>query len=353
MRREAGGRVWRAIRLWADGRRKASGPFAGGSAWRRGIAFPPPVIPSTVRLSVPPPRTAFTPARPARPGDAHAPSARPPALAPRLPADRRARPGRPHAPAIAPRRGRGRHPLLDEVGDPRLPRRRPAAPGHVRPQAGRAQGVRRPLEAGRHQRARHPNLRSAAAARQDHGQARDRPLARRQPGRARRRAGVQRPAPRQALGRRPVPAVRLGGGEAARPGRPGRAAVREPLLPLHARAVQRARPRLPRPRPRPVPPHRPGPRRHDPPRRHRRSPRRPQGAAPRLRRLPPRGRRERGREGDGRVHRTGVRAFDLVAPGRGARPVQGRPEGGGALRHGRPDECSWTTTAPRGCRRAC
>ena len=52
--------------------------------------------------------------------------------------------------------GRGSRgpPVLAEIGDPDLPGRRAAASGHVRPEAQRAQGNRRPLAADRDQRAR-------------------------------------------------------------------------------------------------------------------------------------------------------------------------------------------------------
>ena len=75
------------------------------------------------------------------------------------------------------------------------------------------------MEADRHERHRHPDLRGVSAARPDHGQARDRPLARRQPGRSRRDPGLQRPPPEEADADRRLAAVRLGGREAARPGR--------------------------------------------------------------------------------------------------------------------------------------
>ena len=58
------------------------------------------------------------------------------------------------------------------------------------------------MEADRDQRHRHPDLRGAAAAGPDHGQARRRPLAGRQPGRPRRHPGLQRPPP--AASRRPA-----------------------------------------------------------------------------------------------------------------------------------------------------
>ena len=138
---------------------------------------------------------------------------------PRLPQDRRPRARRPHPAEPAAGRARPRHPVVAQVGHPHLPGRRAAAPGHVRPQARRPEGSRRPVEADRDQRHRHPDLRGPAPAREDHGQARRRPLARRQPGRPRRDPGLQRPPPAQADARRRLAAVRLRGGEAAGRGR--------------------------------------------------------------------------------------------------------------------------------------
>ena len=188
---------------------------------------------------------------------------------PRVPQDRCAGARWPHPAGPTPGRGSRRRPLVPQVGHPDLPRRRAAAPGPVRPQARRAEGSRRAVEADPDQRDRHPDLRGPAAPGEDHGQARPRPVAGRQPGRPRRHPGVQRAPPAQADARRRVAAVRLGGGETPGGDRPRRAAVRQPVLHLHARPVQRARSRLPRPRARPVPRDGPDPRRHGSQRRRR------------------------------------------------------------------------------------
>ena len=63
------------------------------------------------------------------------------------------------------------------------PARRSAAPGHVGPQAGRPARDPRRVQADRHQRARHRDLRALPAHRRDDGQVRRHPLA----GRLRRR----------------------------------------------------------------------------------------------------------------------------------------------------------------------
>ena len=161
--------------------------------------------------------------------------------------DRLARRRRADPAAAAPGRGGRRHSLLAEVGDPDLPGRRPAAPGHVRPEAGRAEGDRRPLAADRHQRPRHPDLRGLPAPGADHGQA----------GRSSARWSATRPtttpsrcstattrASRPPSGGWP----QFGSAVAKVQGPVDRrhAAVHQPVLHLHARPLQRAGPRLPR-----------------------------------------------------------------------------------------------------------
>ena len=134
---------------------------------------------------------------------------------------------------------------------------------------------------------------------------------------------------------------------------PAVAAVRQPVLHLHARPVQRAGPRLPRAVVRPLPPDRPDARRHGAARHHRGSARRPQDLAPELRRPAPRRRRHRHDGRHGPLHRAGVRAAHLVAAGRGPRSVARKTRASSIATAPATRRSSWTATAPRACRRAC
>ena len=100
--------------------------------------------------------------RPHHPDPMSAPMLHPSCLSRRgFSENRRLGHGRADPAAVAAGRGVGGHPLVAEVGHPHLPGRRAAAPGHVRPEARRPEEIAGPWKPIADQRHRHPDLRGA------------------------------------------------------------------------------------------------------------------------------------------------------------------------------------------------
>ena len=234
----------------------------------------------------------------------------------------------------------GRRSHLAQVGDPDLSGRRSAASGHVRSEAERPEGNRRPVEA--HRRPTSPASRFARPCRGWPGSwtswsssarwSATRPTT--TPFRSSTAIIPRKPTPPGGW-----PQFGSDGRQAARAGRSGDAAVHQPVLHLHARPLQRAGPRLPR---------------------RRRSPRSGRWArrattwscsgisverladrkyaAEELRRPAPRRRCHAADAGHGSLHRAGVRPAHLLAAGRGPRSVAGGAARRRPLRHRRPED---------------
>ena len=162
-----------------------------------------------------------------------------------------------------------------------LPARRAAAPGHVRPEAGRAGRDPRRVQADQDQRPGHRDLRACCrSSRRMMDKLVLDPLDRRRDGRPRLVPVPDRPRQRRTC--RPAAGPSLGSvvSQAAGPGRPGDPAVRRPLAEdaAHARTTP-GKPGFLGVGPRAVPARRRGQGRHGAQRRHARPARRPPGAA--------------------------------------------------------------------------